>query len=331
MKKEDEKSGVVRGRNLSADGLKGFAILLVVLGHVISVTIPNYSDNFVFILIYSFHMPLFMLISGYLAYGRIGGMGKWLQRKFFGLITPYVSFTLILFFVIPKLPLTVENVIFALASYTIWFMPTLFLCFCVLAIAILATKKHYQYLALFLLLAIIPLAYNYPYAVFLFWYSLFVLLGYAAAKWKNQLNKANKYFLVILFPLLIILFYLRSVLTTGGVIFFGYKFTVACAGIIFSYYLIKLLEKYGKPIFSLLAFLGIFSLEIYLIHVLLVDETFLSLLHNHGLALWIGSGWTAVISGTICVLIISAALSYLMSKNRIISRLLFGRQVRKPT
>lgn len=49
-------------RILQIDVLKGFAILLVVLGHAIYET---YSENnIVFRMIYSFHMPLFMFLSG---------------------------------------------------------------------------------------------------------------------------------------------------------------------------------------------------------------------------------------------------------------------------
>ncbi len=47
------------------DQLKGIAILLVVLGHVIGRNLGE--DNFLWGAIYSFHMPLFMFISGYVA------------------------------------------------------------------------------------------------------------------------------------------------------------------------------------------------------------------------------------------------------------------------
>lgn len=45
------------------DQLKGIAILLVVLGHVIGYN--NCENSFLWRFIYSFHMPLFMFISGY--------------------------------------------------------------------------------------------------------------------------------------------------------------------------------------------------------------------------------------------------------------------------
>jgi fucose 4-O-acetylase-like acetyltransferase len=68
------------------DRLKGFAIVLVVLGHVTDGYFfgrfdPGSDDIFWTIcnIIYSFHMPAFMAVSGYVAYrpGRpVGGRRK---------------------------------------------------------------------------------------------------------------------------------------------------------------------------------------------------------------------------------------------------------------
>ena len=46
------------------DVLKGYAILLVILGHSIQNTVLDFDGNIVFRVIYSFHMPLFMILSG---------------------------------------------------------------------------------------------------------------------------------------------------------------------------------------------------------------------------------------------------------------------------
>lgn len=50
------------------DSIKGFAILLVVMGH----TFHDFKGiNMAFIdFIYAFHMPLFFIISGYLGYKK---------------------------------------------------------------------------------------------------------------------------------------------------------------------------------------------------------------------------------------------------------------------
>jgi fucose 4-O-acetylase-like acetyltransferase len=64
---------VDRGRNPGIDALRGIAVLLVVVGHSIQYANGAYYrtnglfyENIVFKLIYGFHMPLFMIISGFL-------------------------------------------------------------------------------------------------------------------------------------------------------------------------------------------------------------------------------------------------------------------------
>ena len=57
-------------RNVFIDIIKGVAIFLMLWGHCIQYCVANSSvdffENSVFKAIYSFHMPLFMLVSGYL-------------------------------------------------------------------------------------------------------------------------------------------------------------------------------------------------------------------------------------------------------------------------
>ena len=50
------------------DSLKAILILLVVLGHAVQFNdTEHYANSILFRFIYSFHMPLFFFISGYLA------------------------------------------------------------------------------------------------------------------------------------------------------------------------------------------------------------------------------------------------------------------------
>ena len=59
----------IKVRKVWIDSLKGILILLVVLGHSIQNTLKEGCyDNYWWNLIYSFHMPAFMAISGYLQY-----------------------------------------------------------------------------------------------------------------------------------------------------------------------------------------------------------------------------------------------------------------------
>lgn len=88
------------------DSLKGFAILLVIFGHVLSGywdawTFPEAYDSIFWTRswIYSFHMPLFFMVSGYtftLAYYRDGVLQKKRYfRQLFSLFWLYTVFALL--------------------------------------------------------------------------------------------------------------------------------------------------------------------------------------------------------------------------------------------
>ena len=56
----------VKNRNIYIDVLKGLAVLAVLLGHAIQRgLVINYTEDIIFKIIYTFHMPLFMFLSGY--------------------------------------------------------------------------------------------------------------------------------------------------------------------------------------------------------------------------------------------------------------------------
>lgn len=66
---EESQSVTLRARNSYLDFVKGVAILLVLWGHCIQYGMAGAGDFFenpLFKIIYSFHMPLFMIVSGYL-------------------------------------------------------------------------------------------------------------------------------------------------------------------------------------------------------------------------------------------------------------------------
>ncbi|KHD35761.1 acetyltransferase [Clostridium acetobutylicum] len=76
-------------RTKSIDIAKGIGILLVLLGHR---SIPNIMVKF----IYSFHMPLFFVISGYLYNAdKYTEYTSYIKHKFRTIIIPYISFWII--------------------------------------------------------------------------------------------------------------------------------------------------------------------------------------------------------------------------------------------
>ena len=81
------------------DNLKGFAILLVIIGHVIQYLTDPYDadNNIVFRYIYSFHMPLFFMISGMMIKESYSGaqVCQTIRKRFLQLILPFTSWAFI--------------------------------------------------------------------------------------------------------------------------------------------------------------------------------------------------------------------------------------------
>ncbi len=102
----DEKGAVMpKKRHEDLDRLKGVAIFLVVLGHLVSRDPPEDAQWYVDLreTIYLFHMPLFMFLSGLiLAYTRkpietLADYGSYLKSKFIRLMPAYLGFSGLVF------------------------------------------------------------------------------------------------------------------------------------------------------------------------------------------------------------------------------------------
>lgn len=66
----------MKQRLIWPDLLKGWLMILVILGHAIQTALRDACfDNHVWNLIYSFHMPCFMAISGWFMYRHKPVMG----------------------------------------------------------------------------------------------------------------------------------------------------------------------------------------------------------------------------------------------------------------
>lgn len=81
-------------RKVFIDYAKGLAILLVVIGHLLQYNIVGTSAKELFDMIYSFHMPLFMLLSGYVASLSIekylSRKVEYIRKKVCSLVVPFV-------------------------------------------------------------------------------------------------------------------------------------------------------------------------------------------------------------------------------------------------
>ena len=80
-------------RNQFVDIMRGIAMLLVVLGHTMTGCTANSQSSFLFNIIWSLQMPLFILISGYVTkYSRPisdgNGLWKYVKRRTVAICCP---------------------------------------------------------------------------------------------------------------------------------------------------------------------------------------------------------------------------------------------------
>ena len=126
-------------RNYFLDYSKGILAFLVVLGHVITLkyTYGDYWNSYSIWCIYSFHMPLFIAISGYLTSSNIDCMTfiQFVRKKAERLLFPWMSITLILIVLILVFPARLYHLYQANSLFDpcyrvqslFWFMPSLFI------------------------------------------------------------------------------------------------------------------------------------------------------------------------------------------------------------
>ncbi|MBS1227010.1 MAG: hypothetical protein H6R17_287 [Proteobacteria bacterium] len=135
-------------RNDFLDFLKGGAIILVVLGHHLQGAYPVFDGNIWFRLVYSFHMPLFMFVSGWAAsigfrkqhalvqadaVLELDRASRTLFKKARRLLLPFCSWGAVMYFsrpsyaVMPAVDYMV--LLFRNADNGLWFLPALFFCY----------------------------------------------------------------------------------------------------------------------------------------------------------------------------------------------------------
>lgn len=119
------------GRIAAWDLLKLFAIFLVVYGHCMQHLLKVETvNNPLFLWISSFHMPLFMSLSGLFAYKSYRlSVKQYLLKRSREVLLPCVSWSIII--LVFLLILTANNQSFSLQSFVVnslWFLKSVFVC-----------------------------------------------------------------------------------------------------------------------------------------------------------------------------------------------------------
>lgn len=331
-------------RDHKIDALKGFAIALVVLGHSLEIAdpglfVPNASfRHHLAILIYTFHMPLFMFLAGYVMWGRKVKVGK----SFLRLIVPFFTWMLVRFFVfVPaakygELGHYVRYGVWAMENAALWFLWVLFFCYLLLIPCQYASRFHkygeeISLAAVFLLVNLIPSTrLGIPQLQYFF---AFFALGYVASKYKSVFTKLRtdvKASVLLLAPAAMAVFFfaaygslenvmspvpLRELINVPGV--FLARYALALLGILSACSFMAAIKAVkAKRLEASLGWLGLATLDIYVAHGILIHLSF-------------GSNWVKVVSAFLFGLAGSLALTYLLLRNwRVFSLPFLGKDYR---
>lgn len=271
-------------RLIWCDRLKGYLIILVILGHALQHVLgPAYEENHLWNIIYSFHMPAFMATSGYLS-GQ-DGRGN-LYRRFLQLMIPFLVWTLILFIVHPPYEFSALLGYFLYPDKSFWFLWALFW-----IVALFWTgdwlAERYQLkqtvviggLAFGLVAAMALLKVKVFGFQFIAYYFLFYVMGYYMRKYPTTVTQ-NKRVLLLLTVVWVILAwfwkmhdppsFMVNLPLPKTLLNYGYRFLTAGIAV---YVLIgagPLLLNYRKGYDKVLIFCGIWSLGIYVVHLILM-------------------------------------------------------------
>ena len=264
----------MKERNSLIDVLKGFAIILVVMGHASQWFSDDDRSNPFYVTIYAFHMPLFMFLLGYVNFNTRGELN--LGKRFQVLVIPFFVWFLISA-IYHSYILDIEKVwehlcvLIYKPTQGMWFLWLLFW-ECALLYLALKINKHREIWVMIGLWSILiflhrvtgaqPIFYGFPE---LCWYFIYFSLGYATHKYKSQALKiirAIGWVGFVAFP-----FLLQSSVDKSDYILFSLRlYALALTGIAASYVLWEGVCHSENKITQCLKYLGSISLEIYVTH-----------------------------------------------------------------
>lgn len=176
------------------DAIKSILIMLVILGHAIQFTLPNYQHEFLFRFIYSFHMPLFFLVSGFLTFKE-----KYddllIKKRGIQLLIPFITWA----FILPLLETSKFDIertlrILLYPDNGLWFLYNLFVYCMIFNLSERWSSKKFkqEYLLvgfIILLFIVMELLHTLLNVSQICWYSPFFAMGYYVRKYSNYLLK----------------------------------------------------------------------------------------------------------------------------------------------
>lgn len=271
--------GYVRAKNI--DIIKGITIILVVIGHYIPESAPNWYIEMRKV-IYTFHMPLFLFVSGFV-YAKFTHPKEsrlaFYKKKIKRLVIPYLSTSLVVILIKMSVDqlLSVENEvdyysfikIFYLpeAGYFLWYLWSLFTIFLIVPLANTISKKMVL-LIISLVLPYLPIEWTEMFAIKQTALMMqYFVVGMVIAE-QYELLKRIKQKPLLLTPLLVFLFGLLYIQmdNENEILRLVCKAVIPYLGIYIMCLMAIIIEKGSSNIVRPILYISSCSFIIYLFH-----------------------------------------------------------------
>ena len=307
-------------RNVTYDYLRGFAMLLIVIGHLYFYS-GRYLESVVFKVCDTIELPVFMFISGSLAHVSVDryGFRKLIASKVVRLLFPLISF-----YIIWGLWDSSYWLGFWMKEHKngYWFMLVLFELMVTLSFikqfslrfkvkSIYVNTVVYAFASLLFFMIPKDGWVNHLFCVKLYWHFFpFFMMGYYSYKINKLLvpKYAPLYLLIYLF----VFIYYWDIL---------WKVYLNMVCNLFSlFFLLSVFSTSFKPLKNVFATVGVNSLQVYMVHFLLLFPLvkILPVVENR----WLEFPYYVVIASTI--IFVSISISRLLMKNSWLAMFLFG-------
>lgn len=273
-------------------------MILVVLGHAIQITIrDDCYTNHLWNIIYSFHMPAFVAVSGYFAFRPFAKSSRGLElgttviRRIRQLIIPFLIWTTISLLINNKLTFSTFVSYLVIPDDGLWFLWVLFFINVLFLIVTYIFKiiNYPEEIGIFgmcLILTLIMVLFEIRFFGFQFiaFYFLFYSMGYVIHKYFEKIKINNVYVLLLIAALWGILAwnwqmseppsFLAGIPLPSALMLYGYRFITASAAIYLLLMVAPRILNHQYRLNTLITSLGGVSLGIYAVHYLVIANAF---------------------------------------------------------
>lgn len=318
-------------------------MLLVVVGHAIqSLLHADCYQNHAWNIIYSFHMPAFMAISGWLAYRPVSnqtGEGKnQLIRRFRQLMIPFLLWSVINYLKQGKCTIQELCQIVVYPDSYFWFLWVLFFINALLIAGQMISRKlkideiiPFSVICIIMILVVGVFSPQYFGMQFIGYYFIFYILGYFVHRYSN-FTEQPLISILILFVIWLFLAWNWNMLALpswfpgipyvpSSLIHYAYRGITAIIAIVIIFNFAPRVLNGKGYVNQYMSLFGQVSLGVYVIHLMFMGV----IIRNCKLIMPSAPNLIIILSGVIIALIVSCVIVYILQKNKYTSQLLLGK------